>query len=212
MLTETIAPKDRTAKGGWQDKSLRLQLLFTIIVLASVLFALTNFLIFVEERQGVTLQDPLLNLFEARDVTWLTFIVIYAGVAFALVLLVRNPQALLLALRTYAIMVIFRMIAMYLLPLDPPSGMIPLVDPFVEYFGTGKTLSKDLFFSGHTATLFILYLTSERKAFRLIFLLLTIAVAACVIIQHVHYSIDVFAAPFFAYAAYVTALKAGTLK
>ena len=91
---------------------------------------------------------------------------------------------------------------MYLLPLEPPVKMIILNDPFVEFFGTGQTLTKDLFFSGHTATLFILFLVSEKKIIKTVFLISTIAVAISVLLQHVHYTIDVFAAVFFTYACY----------
>ena len=104
-------------------------------------------------------------------------------------------------------MVVVRIIAMYLLPLEPPQNMIMLNDPFVEFFGTGQTLTKDLFFSGHTATLFILFLVSEKKIIKTIFLVSTIIVAISVLLQHVHYTIDVFAAIFFTYACYKLIIK-----
>jgi membrane-associated phospholipid phosphatase len=77
----------------------------------------------------------------------------------------------------------------------------------VEFFGTGQTLTKDLFFSGHTATLFILFLVSEKKIIKTVFLISTIAVAIAVLLQQVHYSIDVFAAVFFTYACYKLLVK-----
>jgi hypothetical protein len=80
--------------------------------------------------------------------------------------------------------------------------MIPLSDPFAEYFTAGSVMTKDLFFSGHTATLFFLFLITEKKILRYIFLCATMAVAILVLAQHVHYTIDVFAAPFFTYGAY----------
>jgi membrane-associated phospholipid phosphatase len=80
--------------------------------------------------------------------------------------------------------------------------MIILNDPLVEFFGTGQTLTKDLFFSGHTATLLILFLVSEKKIVKTVFLISTILVAIAVLLQHVHYTIDVFAAVFFTYACY----------
>jgi membrane-associated phospholipid phosphatase len=100
---------------------------------------------------------------------------------------------------------------MYLLPLEPPAKMIILNDPFVEFFGTGQTLTKDLFFSGHTATLFILFLVSEKKVYKTIFLISTVAVAVAVLLQHVHYTIDVFAAVFFTYACYKLVLRIKSL-
>jgi membrane-associated phospholipid phosphatase len=91
---------------------------------------------------------------------------------------------------------------MYLLPLEPPAQMIPLNDPFVQFFGSGEILTKDLFFSGHTSTLFILFLITESKPLKNIFLTATVLVAIFVVLQHVHYTVDVIAAPFFAYTSF----------
>ena len=100
------------------------------------------------------------------------------------------------------LLVAVRTIAMYSIPLNPPHHTIPLIDPFVKYLGTGIQLNKDLFFSGHTATLFLLFLISENKILKRIFLICTIAVGLSVLIQHTHYTVDVIAAPFFAYGVY----------
>jgi membrane-associated phospholipid phosphatase len=61
---------------------------------------------------------------------------------------------------------------------------------------------KDLFFSGHTSTLFLLFLTAGRGRLKILFLCCTIAVAATIIIHHSHYAVDVFVAPFVAYTSY----------
>ncbi len=190
----------------WRERSLRWEYLLTLIALAATLLALTRFLEHVESRPGVTLPDPLLALVTPRDVTWLTFSLIYAGLLAAIVLLARQPDVLLLGLQTYVAMVLFRIGAMYLLPLDPPPGMIPLRDPFVEYFGTGRLLTRDLFFSGHTATLFLLALVLPGSWTRKVYVVLTAGVALCVLVQHVHYSVDIFVAPFVTYVSYRLAL------
>jgi hypothetical protein len=189
-------------KQAWSLRWFRTHVYFTGPALVLVLFSLTHFLEFVEQRPGVTLTDPLLSLFTPLDTTWVTFAVIYVGLLGGVFYLIRHPQFLLLAIQGYVAMVVLRIVAMFLLPLDPPQTMIPLKDPFVEFFGTGKVLTKDLFFSGHTSTLFLLSLTAPSRQGRIAFLLCTVCVAVCVLIQHVHYSIDVFAAPVFAFAAY----------
>jgi membrane-associated phospholipid phosphatase len=107
-----------------------------------------------------------------------------------------------LAFQSYILLLIVRTIAMYSIPLDPPHAVIPLIDPFVKYLGTGIQLNKDLFFSGHTATLFLLYLVSENKILKTVFLICTITVGLSVLIQHNHYTVDVISAPFFAYGIY----------
>ena len=169
--------------------------------MVAVLAVLASFLTAVERRAGVVLPDPLLASFAPLDLTWLTFALIYLGLLVAIGVLSRRPPLLLTAVQGYVVMVIIRMIAMYLVPLEPPPTMIALVDPTVETFGTGTTLTKDLFFSGHTSTLFLLFLVAPGRVWKAVFLTCTLTVAAAVVLQHVHYAIDVFAAPFFAFGA-----------
>ncbi len=182
----------------------RREFIFTIILLAVTLLSLTNFLNYVENRPGVVLPDPLLSMFNPINLTWLTFGLIYFSLIAAVVTFSRKPELIVTAIQVYTVMVIFRIAAMYLVPFNPPAKMISLDDPFVQFFGTGQTLTKDLFFSGHTATLFLLFLTAEKEKLKYLFLFFTVIVGAAVLLQHVHYSIDVFAAPFFTYAAYRT--------
>lgn len=190
-----------------KEKRNRFELVITLFLLAVVLTALANFLNYVEARKGVLLPDPLLNLFNPIDLTWLTFALIYVSLIVAIATLSKNPNRLLFAVQLYTFMVAVRILAMYLLPLQPPEKMIILNDPLVEFFGTGQTLTKDLFFSGHTATLLILFLVSEKKIIKTIFLISTIVVAIAVLLQHVHYTIDVFAAVFFTYTCYIVLEK-----
>lgn len=191
---------------NWKDflsyKKSRYELIITFILLSLVLLLLTRFLLYVESRNGFSFNDPLLSLFEPIDLTWLTFLLIYGSLLTAIIYLFQKPEKLLFAIQLYTLMVFVRIIAMWLLPLNPPEKMLILVDPFVEFFGTGKTLTKDLFFSGHTATLFILFLSADNKYLKLFFLISTIGVAVSVLLQHVHYSIDVFAAFLFTFACY----------
>lgn len=184
------------------DKKNKVELIVSLILLAIVLTGLANFVNYIELRTGVVLSDPILNLFNPIGLTWIIFGLIYISLIVAIITLIENPQRLIFALQLYTLMALVRIAAMFLLPLEPPEKIILLRDPFVEFFGSGQTLTKDLFFSGHTATLFILFLVSEKKIIRTIFLISTIVVALCVLLQHVHYTIDVLAALFFTYACY----------
>lgn len=208
MTTTSIAALWNAA---WQRPRFRARLLFAVPFLAVMLIALATFLQWVERRPGVVVTDPVLNAFPPTDLTWLIFGLIYGGLVVALLVLVRDPDRLLFAMQSYSLMVMFRIIAMYLLPLDPPAVTIPLKDPFVQLFGTGQVLMKDLFFSGHTSTLFLLFLTARRGTWKVFFFLCTIAVAVLIIIHHAHYTVDVFIAPFVAYTAYRVVFVVNTL-
>ena len=198
---------------AWRDAvaepRFRIHAVLTIIALVVVLASLAQFLGANESRSGVILHDPVLALFKPIDVTWLTFTLIYGGLFSAIYFLASNPKRLLLAIQGYVVLVLIRMISMSLVPLEPPPTMISLKDPFVEFFGgMTKTLDKDLFFSGHTSTLFLLFLMTVKRIPKMVFLVCTLAVAVCVVLQHAHYAIDVYAAFFFSYGTYRLVVRA----
>ncbi|HEY7750927.1 MAG TPA: phosphatase PAP2-related protein, partial [Ignavibacteriaceae bacterium] len=141
-------------------------------------------------------------LFNPLDLTWVTFGLIYFSVIAAIISLINKPFCLFFAIQSYGLMLMFRLFVMYLTPLDAPEKLIPLHDPFVQMFSAGDILTKDLFFSGHTATMFLLFLVVKNRSLKVIFLFTTILVGFAVLLQHVHYSVDVAAAPVFAYSAY----------
>jgi len=186
----------------FERKNSLLEFSLSIILLVSVLYALSRFLKFVELRNGVILDDPILKFLHPADLSTIIFLIIYLSVFVSLFYLIRKPDLLLVAIQSYALLLILRIMAMYLIPLNPPANTIPLVDPLVVAIGTGEVLTKDLFFSGHTALLFLLFLVVDKKAIKISFLVLTFILAFLLLKQHVHYSIDVFCAPVFSYASY----------
>jgi hypothetical protein len=191
----------RAWREAWSDRSFRLRLLLAAPALVAALAALARFLEWNEARPGAVLADPVLALLPPRDLTWLTFSLVYVGLAVGVARLAKEPRALVAALQAYALMVLFRIAAMWATPLEAPPGMLELHDPLVRLFGPSKLLTKDLFFSGHTSTLVLLALAVPGRAWRTFFLASAAAVGICVLVQHVHYTVDVLAAPFFAYAS-----------
>ena len=193
---------------AWADRGFRWRLLLTLPVLVATLSALAALVKWVEQRPGAVLADPVLALLAPRDVTWPIFTLIYAGLLLAVIRLVRTPVRLVLGVQAYVVMALLRIAVMWATPLDPPPGMIVLDDPLVQGFGgASHPLTRDLFFSGHTSTMFLLFLAVPGRAARAFFLACTASVAFHVLVQHVHYAVDVLAAPPFAYAAWRIARK-----
>jgi hypothetical protein len=81
--------------------------------------------------------------------------------------------------------------------LNPPEGLVDLHDPIAELFIYGENLAitKDLFFSGHTATMVFVCYFLPRPIERKIAVMLTTVLGCLLLIQHVHYSLDILAAP-----------------
>lgn len=183
--------------------------LFIIAVFATIITIIlfANYRIYNETRVGVEIPDPFLSLFSPIDLTWSTFAMIYLGLLTGIYFFVQRPRLFVQALLTYTILVLFRMLLMYSLPLESPHDIIALRDPLVEYFGSEKPLDKDYFFSGHTATMFMLFLLSYKSKIKWVFLVGSILIGLSVVIQHTHYAVDALVAPFVAYASYRIALS-----
>jgi len=103
-------------------------------------------------------------------------------------------------------MVLARIVTLFILPLAPPVGMIFLQDPFVEFFGTSKTIDNNLFFSGHTATTFLLFLCVPKKL-KIPYFFITLFIAISVLLQKTHYTVDVLIAPCISFISYYLILK-----
>ena len=185
-----------------KDRKNLTEFIITAIIVTAVIIAFSHFLHFKEQRDGVVLNDPILKSFNPIDLTWLIFALIYLSLIIFVITTFSKPNKLLISFQAYGLMLIFRTIAMYLTPFEAPEKIILLDDPFVQFFAKGDILTKDLFFSGHTGTLFLVSLLAENKTLKTIFLILTILVGSAVLLQHVHYSIDVFVAPFVAFVSY----------
>ena len=73
------------------------------------------------------------------------------------------------------------------MPLDPPHGLIVLIDPLTSltYGGRGVFITKDLFFSGHTSNVFMFYLCLQKKKDKMFLLLASITVGILVLAQQI---------------------------
>ncbi|GAB3637581.1 hypothetical protein GCM10027422_31710 [Hymenobacter arcticus] len=157
----------------------------------------------IEQRSGAVLADPLLHLLPHHNVAMPVFVLMYGGVLVAVGWLTRHPQLFLRGLWGYALLLLLRMASIWLVPLLPPLDMVPMPDPFTAtLFHTGAGITKDLFFSGHTGTVAILALAVRGRWLRPALALVALLIGVLVLVQRVHYSCDVLAAPLFAWFAY----------
>ncbi|UOQ53851.1 phosphatase PAP2-related protein [Hymenobacter cellulosivorans] len=184
----------------WRQPAFRYRLLGILAGLLALGAVIPRFFAFIQARPGVVLPDPVLAALPAHDVSWLTFGVIYLSIAGAVVHLVPRPALLLRALWGYGLLHGFRLLTLWLLPLEPPTGLVLLHDPLVDnlFYASATPITKDLFFSAHTATVLVLGLTVQNRALRVALLLAAALIGLLVMVQHAHYTYDVLAAPLFA--------------
>ncbi len=182
-------------KTAWLHKAFRFQAILFLILVLSFTFIFKYFFDFVESRSGSYLNDHLLNTIPSYDVSWVVFFFLYSGILLGLWYHIAHPKTILITFQTYVLVTLVRLCTITLFPLEPPDGYIPLREPFVQLFTTnGQIISKDLFFSGHMSTILSLYFSSHRKYIRTFLLFCSFMIGAMVLLQHVHYTIDVIVA------------------
>ena len=206
MITEYII-NTRTSWQVWDEKSFRIKLLGFLLLLAIVLTCLPIFFHFIEKRPGIALKDPLLDKILPLDVSIPVFLIIWTSAILMFFTMIRNPKVLLSFLASYKILTTFRMAAIYLIPLEAPLGLIPLKDPLSNSFYGSTFIMKDLFFSGHTSTLFLIFLCMDKPWQKLFCLAGVCILGLLLLVQHVHYTIDIIFAFPFAYLSYLLGKK-----
>lgn len=127
----------------------------------------------------------------------------YLVIAGIIVISVVYWQRIPFILKSLALLIAIRAIFLsvtHLGVIEPHSG---LDGTFPRFFSQGH----DYFFSGHTSLPFLFALVFwDKRKIRAIFLIITVIAAATVLLGHLHYSIDVLAAPFMTYAIYQLAI------
>lgn len=134
---------------------------------------------------------------------------IFVDMAIALTLLVvvlcfRFKKIAPFILKSVALFIVIRAIFVTLTHIGPFPTKLVLESNLLTFITTGN----DLFFSGHTGLPFLIALIFWGHMYiRRLFLLASVVFGAIVLLSHLHYTIDVFAAFFITYAIYHIAMK-----
>jgi hypothetical protein len=179
-----------------------------IVILVSILLAtLPSYFSYIQDRKGILIADKLLSILPSADLSWIIFPIVQLSLLIGIAHLLHYPEVLITGIGAYILLMLLRMLTIYLLPLEPPQGLVLLNDPVNEALFYGhRVVTKDLFFSGHVSTICILFLTAQNKKLKKLFFSLILVLATMILVQHVHYSIDVLAAPLFTWICYKTSV------
>jgi hypothetical protein len=188
--------------GAWKIPSFKWKLWAGLLIVAGIFTGLPHFFQIIEAREGYFFTDLVLQKLPAHNVSIGVFFLIWSCCLILVFRFYQDPMVLLVTLWAYIGVTLLRMGCIALISLNPPADLIPLSDPITNYFYGAHYITHDLFFSGHTTTVFLIFLCLKKRADRLYALLCSIALGFLLLIQHVHYTIDVLAAPVFTYAVF----------
>lgn len=187
---------------AWRIRSFRIKLIAGTILLIAILIYFPFFFNSIENRDGRVLPDFILDWLPPRDMSFAVFTLIWASCLLLIFRVLKDPDMLLSALWGYGLLTVLRMGCIGLISLNPPGGLIPLADPLTNSFYGSRYITHDLFFSGHTATVCLICFCLKRRADKYFTGFAAGLIGVLLLFQHVHYTIDVLAAPVFTYFVY----------
>jgi hypothetical protein len=203
-----------------KNRNLR-ETVFTTFLFGLISFLFSWFLIYVENRDHYLGEfiDPFF-FWDPIDFSIPIFILTY-GIIFSYITFhVKSPLKIVHFIQMIIFIVICRIISLTFIPFDAPllvestamaatkdgQTLIPLLDPILNNMiyhqdSSGTYTHHDLFFSGHTAKCLLAALLFENKKMKIFFITLTCIMATFLVLQHVHYSIDILFAPLVSFLA-----------
>lgn len=174
----------------------------TVLAGIMVIWFLPTYFAHIQARPGLLVYEPLLPHIPSIDVSTYINWLIYPCIVSAIIYFSFFPRVLLRAVQTYIVMTLFRTISIYMFPMVPPEGLIYLNDPFLNNMLYRGYVTKDLFFSGHTATIFLIAFLAQHRLMKVLYYVALVALVVLILLQHMHYTIDIVAAPLFVLLSY----------
>lgn len=186
-------------KAIWGDKTYIISAIVSFLFLLSGLYINSHAVQFAAKDAGNSTTDILLDNLPVINTDIIFSEGALALVIFVTILLLIKPRAITFTLKSITLLVYTRSLFVIMTHLAPyPGHIITDIDRF-RYISSGS----DLFFSGHTAIPFMLALVFWKiKSLRLFFIGCSVLGAGAVILGHLHYTIDVFAAYFITYGVF----------
>lgn len=192
---------------AWVEPLFKEKLLLGLSCFVTLLSVFPVFYQHIEKRNGFVNDDLILNLLPAYDVSMPIFIITWFIAILMIIRSIQNPTIFITFLYGFVILNLARIASISLIHFNPPHDLIPITDPISNIFYGDSYVTKDLFFSGHTATQFLCFLCLQKNTHKLLALIATFIMGMLVLIQHVHYTVDVVSAPVFAYICFIASTK-----
>ena len=127
-----------------------------------------------------------------------------AAIVFSVVIILAKPQYLLFTLKAAAIFIATRAMFIAVTHIGIYPGQVnPDPTGFFDQIYTGLGLEAGFFFSGHTGLPLLMALILWNKKFwRYTYIVISIVFGIAVLFAHIHYTMDVLAAPYMTYGIF----------
>lgn len=126
-----------------------------------------------------------------------------AAIAGSIILLLLKPRYLVFTLKAVAIFIATRAVFVAVTHLGIYPGQVNPGTGFFDQIYVGLGLEAGFFFSGHTGLSCLMALIFwDERFWRYLYIVLAIVFGISVLLAHVHYSIDVLAAPYMTYSIF----------
>ena len=187
-------------KEHWLDKSFLISSFIGAALLAGSLFINYYVGVYATKQASNAVTDILLSNIPTFDVDFFVVGGAFIFVGFITALCIYEPKYIPFILKSVALFIVVRAIFVSMTHIGPyPDREIINTNKVVDKFVVGG----ELFFSGHTGLPFLFAMAFwPNKILRGTFIALTLIAATTVILGHVHYTIDVFSAPFISYGIF----------
>lgn len=183
----------------WKDSKFRINLGACLLVTSIFPCKSDMYMAWVQRRDGYILDDIFLDLIPPMDVSNFIFSILYTFSILTLCRLSVKPKLMLWLVWSFNIETALRFLCIYLVPLNPPPNLIEMPDRVAEFlvYGANNVVTKDLFFSGHTSTMVLASFFLPSPTERMFSIIFTFILGILLLVQHIHYTIDILAAPIF---------------
>lgn len=161
--------------------------------------------LYVSHLKALPVDDLILSNIPTFDIDGLIIMAVLSLTFLIVILLLLKPRYIIFTIKALAVFVIVRsfFISLTHLGIDPHEVRFDTSNIGFGLYNFLYNTNGDFFFSGHTGIPFLMALIFwMEKPWRYLFLAVSVILGASVLLGHIHYSIDVFAAPFMTYGIY----------
>lgn len=190
-------------KDFWSNRQFLLSLVIGFIFLAASLVFNYYAGNYATREASNSVTDIILDNIPVYNVTFILTEGITIFFFFLVMVLLNKPKRLPFVLKASALFVAIRSVFIMMTHIGPFPQQIDFTSSKIL---ESITFGGDLFFSGHTGIPFLMALIFwQNKKLRYIFLASSVIFGISVLLGHLHYSIDVFAAFFITYTIFIIA-------